>query len=104
LNSEFTIFAFFYRDINFIIVGYAENSEDSNVHIYTANQDTDFNELIDNLPKWSSLSPSSTQPPESSLLSQVPEDLYAPALKYAANSRIVQSFKKIIGKMYFIII
>lgn len=71
------------------------------MHIYTANQDTDLNELFsNNMPEWSSVTSPSPPQSSSSLLSQIPDDLYAPAIKYAENSRIVQSLKKIIGNIY----
>lgn len=79
-NSLLLLWVF--SDIEFIIVGYS-GTGGSDVHIYTANKNNNYDGLLDNVPDWSS-SKNTNIAPQNELITQ-----------------IVQSYKTFVGKDHF---
>ncbi|VVC28237.1 Vitellinogen, open beta-sheet,von Willebrand factor, type D domain,Lipid transport protein, N- [Cinara cedri] len=65
------------NDINFIIIGYSEQSEHSGVHIYSANKGNNYEGILDNMPQWSEMNAEKDT---------------------GFSSQFVDSYKKLIGK------
>lgn len=65
-----------FSNINFIFIGYSGKPEDSEVHIYSANKENNYEEILDNIHKWSEINAEKNT---------------------GLSSQFIESYKKIIG-------
>lgn len=71
-----------FSDVEFIVVGYSGTGSD--VHIYTANQNNNYDGLLDNAPNWSSSQTTDIAPQKE------------------LSTQIVQSYNTFVGKVHLI--
>lgn len=80
-------------DVNFILIGYSETFGNSYVRMYTVNNDNDNYEPTSN----NSMEQSTSQ---LTILDKDTNGLSSDIIQSLSSSNIIQSFKKITGKMY----